>query len=308
MPLKHTSLAIVAFSALLAGCATNPVTGERQLALVSEPQELEMGKQAAEETRKGIGVVKDDGLQAYVQSVGTKLAAHSERPQLPWSFQVVDDPTPERICAARRVHLRYARVDGLHEFGSGTSRRTGHEIGHVTARHSVQQISRAQIAQLGLGLGMILAPDLQQFGNLLGSGMQPSSSSTAATPSGRRTSLDSATHCTTNMMCVKWTMYSSRCKASRRSKSRVPYRHGPPPIRTRASAYKPCDRASRNCHQAVSQVRALARQNSSTRFRDSRLVKTQGKDIFRKIDSCIPISSSNLHSLKAGRRRTCRRR
>lgn len=172
MPIKHTSLVIVAFSALVAGCATNPVTGERQLALVSESQELEMGKQAAEETRKGIGVVNDDGLQGYVQGVGAKLAAHSERPQLPWSFQVVDDPTPNAFALpggyifVTRGLMSY--MDSEAELASVL----GHEIGHVTARHSVQQISRAQVAQLGLGLGMILAPQLQQFGNLLGSGLQ----------------------------------------------------------------------------------------------------------------------------------------
>ena len=148
------------------------MTGERQLALVSEPQELEMGKQAAEETRKGIGVVKDDGLQAYVQSVGTKLAAHSERPQLPWSFQVVDDPTPNAFALPGGYIFVTRGLMGYMNSEAELAAVLGHEIGHVTARHSVQQISRAQIAQLGLGLGMILAPDLQQFGNLLGSGLQ----------------------------------------------------------------------------------------------------------------------------------------
>src|ERR1044071_1232755 len=83
---------------MLSGCATNPVTGQRQLALVSEPQEIEMGKQAAEETRQSIGLVKNDRLQDYVRQVGTKLAADSERPELPWSFQVVDDSTPNAFA------------------------------------------------------------------------------------------------------------------------------------------------------------------------------------------------------------------
>src|SRR5690606_2048194 len=48
----------------------------------------------------------------------------------------------------------------------------GHEIGHVTARHSVAQMSRAQLAQLGLGLGVILSPEIAQVGDLLGSGLQ----------------------------------------------------------------------------------------------------------------------------------------
>jgi predicted Zn-dependent protease len=48
----------------------------------------------------------------------------------------------------------------------------GHEIGHVTARHSVSQMSKAQLAQLGLGIAMIIKPELQQFGNLAGQGLQ----------------------------------------------------------------------------------------------------------------------------------------
>lgn len=157
---------------LTAGCATNPVSGKQELALVSEPQELEMGKQAAQQTRQSIGLVKNDALQSYVQSVGAKLAADSQRPQLPWSFQVVDDPTPNAFALPGGYIFVTRGLMGYMDSEAELAAVLGHEIGHVTARHSVQQISRAQLAQLGLGLGMILAPDLQPFGNLLGSGMQ----------------------------------------------------------------------------------------------------------------------------------------
>jgi predicted Zn-dependent protease len=170
---RLTALSFASAAALtMSGCATNPVTGKSQLSLVSEPQEIEMGKQAAEETRQSIGLVKNDSLQTYVHDVGLKLAQSSERPQLPWSFQVVDDPTPNAFALpggyvfVTRGLLTY--MDSEAELAAVL----GHEIGHVTAEHSVQQISRAQVAQLGLGVGMILAPDLQPLGNLLGSGMQ----------------------------------------------------------------------------------------------------------------------------------------
>jgi predicted Zn-dependent protease len=168
----RTALFLVALAVLVASCASNPVTGKRQLALVSEPQELEMGKQAAEQTRQEIGLVKDDGLQSYVHGVGAKLAADSERPQLPWSFQVVDDPTPNAFALPGGYIFITRGLMSYMDSEAELAAVLGHEIGHVTARHSVQQISRAQIAQLGLGLGMILAPDLQGLGNLLGSGLQ----------------------------------------------------------------------------------------------------------------------------------------
>jgi predicted Zn-dependent protease len=156
----------------MAGCTTNPVTGEPQLSLVSEPQEIEMGKQAAEQTRQSIGLVKNDGLQNYVRQVGTKLAADSERPELPWSFQVVDDPTPNAFALPGGFIFVTRGLMTYMNSEAELAAVLGHEIGHVTARHSVQQISRAQIAQLGLGVGMIFVPELQQFGNLLGSGLQ----------------------------------------------------------------------------------------------------------------------------------------
>jgi predicted Zn-dependent protease len=158
---------------VLAGaCAVNPATGQRQLALVSEQQEVQLGQQAAEETRAALGLVQNDALQTYVREVGSRLAAGSERPNLPWSFQVVNDPTPNAFALpggfifVTRGMLNH--MDSEAELASVL----GHEIAHVTARHSVEQISRAQLAQLGFGVGMILFPDIQSFGGLLSSGLQ----------------------------------------------------------------------------------------------------------------------------------------
>jgi len=157
---------------MLVACARNPATGQRQLALISESQEIQMGREAAQQAQRSIGLVQDDALQEYVHRVGTSLAALSERPNLPWTFRVVDDPTPNAFALPggfifiTRGLLTY--MDSEAELASVL----GHEIAHVTARHGVQQISRAQLAQLGLGLGMILVPEIQQFQGLLGTGLQ----------------------------------------------------------------------------------------------------------------------------------------
>lgn len=156
----------------MAGCARNPVTGKNQLVLVSEAQEIELGKQAAQEVGQQIGLYKDPKVVAYVDSVGKQLAAKTERPQLPWQFQVVDDPTvnafalPGGPIFVTRGILTHMNSEA--ELASVL----GHECGHVAARHSVSQLSKAQLAQLGLGLGMILDPRLQKFGQLAGAGMQ----------------------------------------------------------------------------------------------------------------------------------------
>ena len=113
-----------------------------------------------------MGLYPDGDLQAYVQELGEELAARSERPDLPWTFRVLDDPVinafalPGGYIYVTRGLLAY--LDSEAELAGVL----GHEIGHVTARHSVNQISRAQVAQLGLGVGMILAPELQQFEGL----------------------------------------------------------------------------------------------------------------------------------------------
>lgn len=153
-------------------CARNPVTGERQLSLVSESQEIEMGKQAAAEVGQEMPRYPDQKVQGYVSGVALRMAKHSERPNVPWSFTVIDDATvnafalPGGPIFVTRGILTYMNSEA--ELASVV----GHEIGHVTARHSVQQISKAQIAQLGIGLGSILSPTVASLGQAAGAGLQ----------------------------------------------------------------------------------------------------------------------------------------
>ena len=162
------ALALVA----VGGCSTNPATGQKELNLVSESQEIAVGMQAAQQTKAQIGPYQDSTWQSYVSALGVQLAARSERPQLPWAFTVVDDPTvnafalPGGFIFVTRGILTHmnseAELAGV----------LGHEIGHVTARHSATQMSRAQLAQLGLGLGTVLRPDMAQYMGVLSTGLQ----------------------------------------------------------------------------------------------------------------------------------------
>jgi predicted Zn-dependent protease len=169
--LRLTALA-AAFTATAAACARNPVTGQLEPALISESQEVEMGRQAAVDVQQSIGLVEDDALQRYVQEIGASLAAGSQRPDLPWTFRVVDDPTPNAFALPGGFIFVTRGMLNLMENEAQLASVLGHEIGHVTARHSVQMISRQQLAQLGLGIGMILVPELQQFGDLAATGLQ----------------------------------------------------------------------------------------------------------------------------------------
>src|SRR5262245_35173148 len=166
----HSTLALLL--ALSTGCARNPVTGARELSLVSKSQEIAMGQEAAKQVESTIGLVDDAELQAYISRVGLKLATHSERPDLPWKFSVVDDPTPNAFALPGGPIFITRGLMSLMDSEAELAGVLGHEIGHITARHSVSQISRAQLAQLGLGIGMILAPQLANVGQALGSGFQ----------------------------------------------------------------------------------------------------------------------------------------
>jgi predicted Zn-dependent protease len=162
---------VVGLGVGIADCATNPVTGKSQLSLVSEGQEIEMGKEAAQQTIQQIGLVENPQVQAYVSQIGMKMAKASERPNLPWEFHVVNDASvnafalPGGYIFVTRGLMTYINDE------AELATVVGHEIGHVTNRHSVQQISKAQVAQLGLGIGSIVSSDVARFAGLLGQGL-----------------------------------------------------------------------------------------------------------------------------------------
>jgi len=156
---------------LVTACATNPVTGKPELSLVSEQQEIQMGQQGAQQVAQQVGLVKDQALQNYVQSVGSSIATKSERPNLPWTFRAVDDPSPNAFALpGGYVFVTRGLLDLMNNEAELASV-LGHEIGHVTARHSVHQMSEQQLAQLALGVGAILSPTVAQLGDVASQGL-----------------------------------------------------------------------------------------------------------------------------------------
>ncbi|HJR16424.1 MAG TPA: M48 family metalloprotease [Gemmatimonadales bacterium] len=153
------------------GCARNPVTGKSELSLISEAQEIEMGRQGAKEVEQSIGFYKDPALNAYVADLGKRMAAESERPDLPWEFHVVDDASVNAFAIPGGFIYVTRGLLGAINNEAELAGVIGHEIAHVTHRHSVQQISKSQLAQLGLGIGSILSSDIAKFGQLAGVGL-----------------------------------------------------------------------------------------------------------------------------------------
>ena len=158
-------VAVVLLAALPA-CATNPATGRRQLSFVSEEQEIQMGQQADQEISAAVGIYRDPDLESYVQRLGTTLAAASERPNLRWQFRILDDASVNAMALPGGYNYVTRGLLTYMNSEAELAAVMGHEIGHVTARHTVNQLSKQQLAGVGMVLGMILRPELRNYGNL----------------------------------------------------------------------------------------------------------------------------------------------
>src|SRR6186997_3291811 len=162
---------VAVLATLTTACATNPVTGKNQVSLLSEAEELAIGQQEDVEIRREMGVYDDQALQRYVSDLGQELARNSHRPNLPWSFTIVDSPAinafalPGGYVYVTRGLLAY--LDDESELAGVL----GHEIGHVTARHAAQAYTRQAEANLGLTILSIFVPSTQPFTDLGATGL-----------------------------------------------------------------------------------------------------------------------------------------
>ncbi len=168
-PAFFSILLLAAAVAVFPGCAVNSATGQRQLLLIGEQQEIKMGLEADKGIQGQMGLYPDPAMQEYIQDLGARLAALSERPNLPWTFRVLDDP----IVNAFALPGGYIYVTRgiLSHFNSEAELVSvlGHEIGHVTGKHGVERASKAQLATVGLGVAAVTGG--RQAADLAGQGL-----------------------------------------------------------------------------------------------------------------------------------------
>jgi predicted Zn-dependent protease len=174
MPETVRAYVVVASLATFAtglACATNPATGQRQLSFVSEEREIALGQENDTQIRKEMGSYDDRALQEYVTTVGLKLAMNSERPGLPWHFTVVDTPAINAFALPGGYIYITRGILAYLDDESQMAGVLGHEIGHVTARHSVNQQSKSTLAQIGIIGGAIFAPGGAQAAQAASTGL-----------------------------------------------------------------------------------------------------------------------------------------
>ncbi len=159
----------------MSGCAVNPVTGRNELSVmnVTEQEEVTLGQTSyAQALQQMGGIYQDPGVNRYINDVGQRLAQQSHRANLKYQFNVVNDSTPNAfalpggfIAITRGLLLN---IDNEAQLAAVL----GHEIGHVTARHSVQEMQRAALMGTTVNLLGTLAgstdygPLLTQAANL----------------------------------------------------------------------------------------------------------------------------------------------
>jgi predicted Zn-dependent protease len=156
----------VAVLAIVIACATNPATGKKEFMLVSEGQEIALGQQEDQKAVASFGVYDDPALQDYVASLGHSIAERGERPDLPWAFRLVDDSAVNAFALPGGFVYMTRGILGYLDSEAELAMVMGHEVGHVTARHSASQMSSQQLMSLGMGIGMIAVPELRQYGDL----------------------------------------------------------------------------------------------------------------------------------------------
>ena len=153
-------------------CAVNPVSGKQELMLLSESSEIDLGRQTDTEVVKEYGVLEDPKLTAYLNDFCQRLGKVSHRPQLSYRFKVVDASVVNAF-AVPGGYVYFSRgILATLNSEAELAGVMGHEIGHIAARHSAKQYSRAQLAQVGLGVGAVFidSPVLSGLAQL-GAGM-----------------------------------------------------------------------------------------------------------------------------------------
>lgn len=172
--IKIVARLILAFATvlLIPSCAVNPVTGKKQLMLMTESQEIALGAQYDPTVVSTFGIYQDDEIQAFIDKTGAELGKVSHRPDLKYHFRILDSPVINAFAVpGGYIYLTRGILAQLNSEAELVGV-MGHEMGHVTARHSASQQSKQQLGQLLLAGGMIVSEEFRKFADYASQGMQ----------------------------------------------------------------------------------------------------------------------------------------
>lgn len=145
------------------GCAVNPVTGKKEIMLISESMEINMGKEIDQGLRMEYGFYDDLQLNAYVAQIGQQMVPHCHRPHLEYHFAILDTPV-ENAFAAPGGYIYITRgLMAMLNSEAELAAVIGHELGHVNARHSARQLTRSILFTLGIVVASELSKDFRKI-------------------------------------------------------------------------------------------------------------------------------------------------
>lgn len=134
----------------LGGCSVNPATGQQQFApFMSPSQEANVGAQEHQNVVKEFGLYQDQNLQNYVNAIGQRIAANTERADVQYKFHVVDSPIVNAFALPGGYIYASRGLLALANSEAELAAVLAHETGHITARHSAERYSRGVLASLG---------------------------------------------------------------------------------------------------------------------------------------------------------------
>ncbi len=148
------------------GCAVNPATGRPELLLVSPAEARALGRELDTQLVREGAVYGDHALTAYVAAIGRHVARVSERPDLTWTFRILDEPVINAFAAPGGYVYVARDLLALLQSEAELAAVLAHEVGHVAARHSAHQISRAAVAARGVGLLRVIDPHMRHVAGL----------------------------------------------------------------------------------------------------------------------------------------------
>jgi len=164
--MRKSTIIVAAMAALMTGCSINPVTGKRDLMIVSTASEIQMGQQnyAPMQQSQGGAYDVDPQLTQYVQGIGSQLAIQSGV-NLPYEFVVLNNSVPNAwALPGGKIAINRGLLTEL-ETEAELAAVLGHEVVHAAARHTAQQMSRGTLLQVGV-MGTAIATSDSDYGNL----------------------------------------------------------------------------------------------------------------------------------------------
>lgn len=153
-------------------CARNPVSGKREVVLMSEAQEIELGKQTDPQVIEQFGLYPDNNIQQYIQQMGQRMVDVSHRKNIKYTFRVIDADFINAFAIPGGYVYFTRGILGHFNNEAEFMGVLGHEIGHIAARHSVEQQRNQLFGQIGLIAGIVLVPDLAPYAESASQAMQ----------------------------------------------------------------------------------------------------------------------------------------